>query len=79
MSEHRSEGASPDIAAILKPDSFERAIRYSLEHAVPPPLGSDGPIRPISASAGGGIVSKFGDAVKRGLRVAKHLLRKRRR
>lgn len=78
MSQYRSEGASPDIAAVLKYDSFEQAIRYSLERAAAAPEGSVAPSRPISALAGGRIVGKIGNEVTRLLRVARLFLRNRR-
>jgi hypothetical protein len=78
MSERHGE-PKPDIATILKPDSFERMIRGGIERAAAQVPGRDVSTRPALAAAGGRIVARSCGAIIRLLRAAGTFLRLRRR
>lgn len=78
MSE-RHGGPEPDIATILKPDSFERMIRGGIERAAAQVPGRDMSTRPAMAAAGGRIVAWSCGTIIRVLRAAGTFLRMRRR
>jgi hypothetical protein len=75
MSDNRS-GTVPDIAAILRPDSFERIIRGCLEHAAEQGGQSGAPSPAVLT--GGGVLARIGATIIQGLRAARRIVRKRR-